>query len=202
MHTGVSGYESGIDAMKLVNPTGNVSVAAHGQNNELLAIDHIGSDTKIIPLYINIPNDGKYDVNLRVLNSEGSLSSAKIEDLLTGEIHDVSNINSRIFFEAGEYNDRYILHLDYRTELSSLKATADTFTWIQGDQINLIYTGADDFIGNVDVYNSIGQVVYSGTLNITSGSGVYLPVEKGTGNLIVHLRNSINGNSNVIKMCH
>lgn len=202
LNVGVSGYESGIDAIKLVNPTGSVSVAAHGVANELLAIDHIGSDTKIIPLYINVPHDGKYDVTLRILNGEGSLVSANVEDLLTGEIHDISNINSRIFFEAGEYNDRYVLHLDFRTEDSSLRAVADTFTWIQGDQINLIYTGSDDFIGNVDVYNSIGQVVYSGTLNITSGSGVYLPVAKGTGNLIVHLRSSINGNSNVIKMYH
>jgi hypothetical protein len=201
---GAFGYDPGYDAVKLINPVGSISIAAQGDVNELLAIDHIGSTQTSIPLYLNIPETGKWNFNVSLNNGSAHTIEAVLEDLTTGEKHQVNNSNSKVMFEAGVFQDRYILHLNVQPKatISNNEVAANTFSWIQGEQINIQYAGEYAYNGTVDVYNSIGQIIYSSQLILNGCEQFMLPVSRGKGQLTIQLRNAVDGEVQNLKLIH
>jgi hypothetical protein len=89
-----------------------------------------------------------------------------------------------------------------KATISNNEVAANTFSWIQGEQINIQYAGEYAYNGTVDVYNSIGQIIYSSQLILNGCEQFMLPVSRGKGQLTIQLRNAVDGEVQNLKLIH
>jgi hypothetical protein len=118
-NTATLGYEGSNDAMKLFSPNENVPSLATIVNHEgedwdlsINSIPFVTEGTLQIPLKALAPVDGMYTISVESLSGVNMSTCIAIEDLLTGNIHAISQGES-IQFElfAIDSTARFMIHV-------------------------------------------------------------------------------------------
>jgi hypothetical protein len=119
----------------------------------------------------DIPLDFRAGVNtVYHLTIEGTNSFEStpliLEDLQTGRKINLSNENSYDFTaEKGDDVNRFVLHINGVTGIPTLNETDGIQVFAYGKTVYLYASGQKNLNGKVSVFNTLGQEIYTGSMN-------------------------------------
>lgn len=122
---------------------------------------------KIIPLNIKVPLEGEYTINV-VLNNLVLEGNIYLEDLLTSQLIDLSEVTTYTFQASSQNSDnRFKLHFNGSTGFDEdLNNPANTVVvYSNNNQIYVKSLNDNSLSGTMTISNIVGQIVYQLELN-------------------------------------
>ena len=173
-------YDSRLDAFKWNATDNSIASVSTLSNESNLSINSLPSDfsTLSIPVKVLAGIEGEYSLNFQGIELISGISCAVLEDLKTGQITDLKNVNQIVFnSEAGLETPRFLIHIEKGVIANAVAATCNN---VPDGSIQVEGLGGR----YVTLTNENGQILASveGMSNHTFtglGSGIYRISSKG-----------------------
>ena len=148
-------------------------------------------DSQIVRLGLDAGRDGLYTFHLSALEDFYPEVNIYLKDLLLNKTIDLRKDSSYSFNTfKGVLKDRFIVIFknDNSVTIEDQKKSDPIFVYTTSKSINISNRNNDPFKGDVQVYDMLGKMIYSSTLDLHA-STIQIPVNKPAGYFIVSIRN-------------
>ena len=126
-------------------------------------LPEITSSSYDVPLHFRAGANTVYHLTIKGADSFEN-TSLILEDLQTGQKIDLSHVTSYDFTaDKGDDTNRFVLHINGVTAVPNVSETGDIQVFTFGNTVYL--HGQQNLNGRVSIFNTLGQEIFTGSLN-------------------------------------
>ncbi|RZJ33045.1 MAG: T9SS type A sorting domain-containing protein, partial [Flavobacterium sp.] len=185
-------YDPGYDAIHFDDQP-NDMYFVNGSDKLTIQGDGYFDVTKIYPLGVKTTDPGVVSFNLDAKENFAADQQVYIYDSVTAAYHNITNQKFEIDMPAGTVNDRFSLRFTDGTALGTGEVSLANGFFVSyanaNSTINIKNNVADSTVKDVTLYNMLGQMISSWTVETQDQQNIVIPVKNlASGTYIVKLK--------------
>ncbi len=190
-------YDVGYDALLIEDNNEDMYWSANNEKYIIQAVDNFKIAQKL-PLAVKISQEGIATLSIDTLENIDNTKNIYLYDKLLETYHDLRNGAYNIHLTVGEHTDRFSIVFDNHESLGSTSLELHNIDIHYANTLNSIVleNPTNKYISQIEMYNIVGQKVYSNAVKTNNTNAEYAVKNLSTGAYIIKL---ITDNGNFTK---
>lgn len=181
-----NGFDANYDAAKMYSASSNVPSISSIISNVEYAINQLPAQEISIPVKVTTGSSGLHTLNVSGVNAFNNYACVTLEDLFTGQIYDLTNTSSIMFYLSDTtQNPRFVLHIGAEMNIQSQDVACN------GDSTgSIVFTKNSSSLFDADLYDTQNNLIATNINVINTANFYQLPA----GNYTIISSDSVCGN--------